>query len=134
MRFFGLVVVLAALLSGCATYDGPMQAAPELLTAKADLEVKKVQNNSQKIEIDIEHLAPPEKIQPGATVFVVWAQPLIPEGAPAQNIGAFVVDNELEADLVAMTPYATFDLFVTAETSRSVVAPSGKRLLWARVD
>ena len=134
MRLFGLLAVVVSLVSGCATYDGPMQTAPELLTAKAELEVKKVQNNSQKIEIEIEHLAPAEKVQPGATVFVVWAQPLIPEGAPAQNIGAFVVDSELEADLVAMTPYAKFDVFVTAETTRTVVSPSGMRLLWARVD
>jgi hypothetical protein len=40
------------------------------------------------------------------------------------------VDNHRKATLKTITPLQTFQLFVTAEASGQVQAPTGTRLIW----
>ncbi|HEX7572249.1 MAG TPA: hypothetical protein VF514_04090, partial [Bacteroidota bacterium] len=60
--------------------------------------------------------------------YVVWTR--ANKDAPAQSIGALVVDKDLNGKLVTETALHSFDLFITAEDSGQVQQPSGQPLLW----
>lgn len=123
-----------ALVAGCSGMQRDFEASQDLLTATGHVKVSDTGNNNHKLTIEMKHLAKPEKVQPGAKVFVLWAQPTEIAGAPVQNLGAFTVDDDLKAAMEAITPHSKFDLFVTAESSREAMAPTGKRLMWSKID
>jgi hypothetical protein len=134
MRFTGWCFLMAGFVAGCSTVSQELETAPELMTASGQVKVTGSDEQNQKVKIDVKHLARPERVQPGAKVFVLWAQPTEPKGSPVQNLGAFSVDEDLRAALEAKTPYSKFDVFVTAEPGREATSPTGKRLLWSRID
>lgn len=82
--------------------------------------------------IDVHHLAAPDRIAPGATALVAWAQPS-GDGAVPQNIGALRVNERLEGELETVTPHRNFDLLITAEQSPMAASPSGSPLLKAHI-
>lgn len=89
-------------------------------------------NDNQRVIVQVNHLAPPEKVENGATTYVVWAQP---EGQDTvQNIGALKVDKKLNGSLMTVLPYDSFKVFITAEPTANVTAPTGDELLAANVN
>lgn len=146
----GVVTVLALTLAACG--GGAMEKEPtaaqgraagpgsstELATsakvpaAQGQLKIKDAGNNNTGIELRVQHLANPYKIDPGATTFMVWAKPFA-ETSRVHPLGALSVDKDLSAALDATTPLKNFELFVTAESSSQVQEPQGERLLWATV-
>jgi hypothetical protein len=85
-------------------------------------------NDNTSIELTVKHLAHPERLTPPASYYVVWTRAT--KDAPAQSIGALVVDKNLNGKLVTETSLHSFELFITAETSSQVQEPSGQPLLW----
>lgn len=73
--------------------------------------------------ITAHHLAPPEKVASGATVYVVWVRSPIAGGRP-MKIGAIKPDDKLDASLETLTTLPDFDVLITAEASANVVSPS----------
>lgn len=125
---------IAFLVSGCSTTKKNFETAPELLTASGTIKVSTRDEHNRSVTVAVKHLAKPERVQPGASIYVLWVQPFQLSGSPAQNIGAFTVDNEFSGDLEATTTHQKFDAFVTAEPSREATSPSGRRMLWTRLD
>lgn len=139
------VVTLAACGGGAMEKDAPTKgraagpgSSTELATsakvpaAQGQLNIKDVGNNNTGLELRIQHLANPYKIDPGATTFMVWAKPFA-ETARVYPLGALTVNKDLSAELNATTPLKNFEVFVTAESSSQVQEPQGDRLLWATV-
>lgn len=100
--------------------------------AQGQLKIKDAGNNNTGIELRVQHLANPYKIDPGATTFMVWAKPTA-ETSRVHPLGALTVNKDLSAELNATTPLKNFELFVTAESSSQLQEPQGDRLLWATV-
>ncbi|MEO7966849.1 MAG: hypothetical protein ABIT38_23365, partial [Gemmatimonadaceae bacterium] len=94
--------------------------------------VSSTDNGNTKIELAVQHLALPDRVNPGATVYVVWVR-ATQSNALAQNIGALRVDSDLNGNLSAVTPLHAFELFITAEATQSGSEPYGKRLLYTTV-
>ena len=151
MRVVGmtLIAVLSISLAACggdkATTERTTQgraggpgSSTELATsakvpaAQGQLKIKDAGNNNTGIELRVQHLANPYKINPGATTFMVWAKPSA-ETSRVHPLGALTVNKDLSAELNATTPLKNFELFVTAESSSQVQDPEGDRLLWATV-
>lgn len=104
-----------------------MTASPKVPAAEGSAKFGKAANENTSIDLEVKHLADPEKLTPSAQVYVVWIRP--EAGAPAQNIGALIVDKNLTGRLKTVTALHSFELFVTAESSRAPGQPTGDPLL-----
>ena len=129
----GYGALLVLLLSGglaaaCAAATLPLGSSSEIPAAQGKVSLKNTKNGNVQIKLSVKHLAPPGRIIPGATVFVVWARGLAP-GAGAQNLGALRVDKNLNGKLTAVTAMSSFDLFVTCEQSQTAALPATPELL-----
>lgn len=122
----------AASLPGCSMLglgSGPkMNVSPAIPAAEGEVRFGKARNDNTSIDLTVRHLADPAKLTPPAANYVVWLR--ANKDAPAQNIGALVVDKKLTGKLVTVTALRTFDLFITAEGSGQVQEPTGQHLLW----
>ena len=76
-------------------------------------------NRNIKLAIATSHLAPPERLTPAKTAYVVWLKPS--NGQP-QNAGVLKVNNKLEGSFRTVTPMNAFDVVITAEDNPSIDA------------
>lgn len=117
--------IMAVSLAGCAsTY--PLTAGPQVPAAQGTVQAKTGDNGNTKLKLSVAHLAIPDRITPGSSVFVVWAR--APE-AQAQNLGTLRVDKDLQGTLETVTPLRNFELSVTPEASAATPEPSGPAVL-----
>jgi hypothetical protein len=124
----GVLLALAAL--GWAR-DDKMYPASITPGATGVVKTDNSQNGNTGVEVDVKHLASPEQLSPPAQTYVVWLQP---QGQDPVNAGALKVDDNLNGKLTTRTPYKVFDVFITAENSPTVTAPTGPHVLDAKVD
>ena len=105
-----------------------MTVSPTVPAAQGKVKFGKADNGNTSIDLIVKYLAEPQKLQPPEAIYVAWVSP--DKDSPAQNIGALQVDSGRKATLKTVTPLHTFELFVTAEASGQVQAPTGTRLIW----
>lgn len=126
------LLALVLTMSGCALFGGgektSLSSNPVLPAAESTVKFKATKNDNTRITLKVKHLAHPEKLTPPASHYVVWTRAT--KDAVPQSIGALVVDKNLTGKLDAETPLHSFELFITAEASGQVQAPSGDPLLW----
>ena len=106
----------------------PMESSPEIPAAEGRVHMKLARNQNTQIDLVVKHLAPPDRIAPGTSVFIVWVRGL-PLGSKPQSMGALRVNKDLGAKMRFVTALKAFDLFLTCEAIQTVVEPSGKELL-----
>lgn len=132
-----LSVLLAAAIGalsfpGCSMLGGGsgsnMNVSTAIPAAEGTVKFGKARNDNTRIDLTVKHLADPAKLTPPANNYVVWLRP--DKDAPAQNIGALIVDKNLTGKLDTVTALRRFDLFITAEGSGQVQEPTGQPLLW----
>jgi len=115
---------------------GPSQlrltSSPDIPGAQSTAKVSTTGNGNTQIDLIVEHLASPELVDPGATIYVVWVRANTAE-AQSQNLGALKVDDDEKGSISATTPLRSFDLYITAEASQLSSAPKGKTLLYTTV-
>lgn len=77
-----------------------------------------------RINLKVEHLAPPGRVLAGASQYVVWARKA--DGAPWQRIGALAYDEDKRrGDIMeASVPLTEFALIVSAEKESAPEKPS----------
>ena len=107
-----------------------MTAASTVPSAKGILYVSHDRNRNTKLDIKVHYLAHPSALTPPESVYVVWIQA---SGHPPKNEGELRVDNNLNGEFKSPTPYKQFSIFVTAEQSVQVRAPTGQQVLTATV-
>ena len=88
-------------------------------------------NGNTRLEVKVKHLAFPEKVNPGATTYVVWAT--ADGGAAPTNIGALRLDKNLEGKLDTLTPFHAFLLTITPEVAGTASGPTGPVVFAARI-
>lgn len=129
---------VAIQVSGCASSPIRMSSSEQIPAAEGRVETERTGNNNTKLDMEVEHLAPPQRVSANATTYIVWIHPLAAGRDPSsegqiQSLGALRVDEDLKGKLSAITPFQHFELFVTAEPSALVQQPTGERLLWSQV-
>lgn len=118
--------------AGCAPTTYHLQSSQQVLAAIGTVKVSSGENGNTKVHVSVQHLAPPQKVAPTATTYVVWARPNV-TGATPQNIGALNVDDDLEGELHTVTPLQSFALVITPEPSSQAMAPTNPPVLTVNV-
>lgn len=108
----------------------PMTAASIVPGARGEVEVGKDKNGNTKLKMTVQHLASPSNLTPPATGYVIW---LRERNGEASNQGQLKMNKNLQATFETITPFKSFDVFVTAEQDASAKAPSGAQVLTATV-
>lgn len=126
------ITLAACLAAACAHGQTTnLQTAAGAPAAVGQVETEVGDNGNTEVKVEVEHLAPPEKVKSGASVYVVWAKPHTDE--KAQNLGALAVDADRKGKLETKTPLKQFDVLVTPEASASVDAPTNDPVMRASV-
>lgn len=131
---FSAVLAVTLAMSGCSVLgigkkgESRLLTSPALPSVEGRAKFRVTVNDNTSIELTVKHLPHPERLSPPASNYVVWTRSN--KEAPAQNLGALVVDKDLNGKLVTETALHSFDLFITAEDSGQVQQPSGQPLLW----
>ncbi|MEJ7829333.1 MAG: hypothetical protein WKF91_14080 [Segetibacter sp.] len=99
--------------------------------AQGKVKVKKDNNNNYKIDVSLVNLAPPERLQPPYSTYVVWIE-TAQNGT--QNIGQLnsssgLLSKTLKANLDAVSPYKPIRLFITAENNGAIQYPGATVVL-----
>lgn len=130
-RALVLLAALALPLPACGgAATTPMVNAPQTPAAEGTVHTSIGENGNTRVTLQVRHLAPPERVVPGAAVYVVWINP---ENGRPQNAGALYVDANLTGRLDTITPYGSFEIYVTAEDTPTAATPRGPRVLTAVV-
>ena len=127
------LIVTGLAASSCAGSNQlRLTSSPDIPGAQSTAKVSTTDNGNTQIDLIVEHLASPERVDPGATTYVVWVRGNEAE-AQSQNLGALKVDENEKGSISATTPLRSFDLYITAEASQLGAAPAGKTLLYTTV-
>jgi len=125
-KFIGLAAFLVLLFFtySCSHKIGFMPSTM-VPAAQGKVKVKKDNNNNYKIAVSLVNLAPPDRLQPPYSTYVVWIE-TTQNGT--QNIGQLnsssgLLSKTLKANLDAVSPYKPTRLFITAENSGAIQYP-----------
>jgi hypothetical protein len=118
-------------LAGCAKNE-PMRAA-SLETPEADgmVSTELDENGNLMVGVTMEHLAPPSRLAPSATAYVVW---LDAPGVFIQNVGALKLDGDRNGTLEFVTRLRVFRVVVTPEAHATVSTPYQRAVFTADVN
>jgi hypothetical protein len=126
IRWSILTLALAAVGAGCGgplryTLKGTPKAPEADATVVADVDDK---TSIAHLTIKCEHLAPPDRLSPGATAYVVWARKN--DSGPWTRVGALQYDDGTRKGELkeASVPLTAFDLVITLEKQPAPESPS----------
>ena len=108
----------------------PMTAASMVPGAQAEVEISKDKNGNTRLKMTVQHLANLENLTPRASAYVVW---LRERGGDAENQGQLKMDKKLKATFETVTPFKSFEVFVTAEQDARGKGPDGPEVLKATI-
>ncbi len=134
MRYSTTTLLLAlagAVGCGSSTQHIRMTSSPEIPAAQGTVEATETGNGNTALVVTVHHLAPPERVTPGATTYVVWVRNSAQ--GQTQNVGALKIDSDLNGSLKTTTPLRSFSLFITAEELPTATFPRGQQLFLASV-
>ena len=132
MRKLHVICLTFALLCALAfaAKKYPMTAAAAVPGARAEVEIGTDKNGNTKLTITVQHLANHENLTPRASAYVVWLEE---RGGNPENQGQLKTDKNLKATFETVTPFKSFDVFVTAEQDFRIKGPSGPEVLKATI-
>ncbi len=125
-----LTLAVFALVAACAT-PSQMTTGPSVLGANGQVEVNQGPNGNTLVKVTINHLASPDKVAPGAKVYVVWIQST--DGGTQQNVGQIQISGDEKGVLETLTPFKSFIVTVTAEPASSATTPTSNPVLTTRI-
>lgn len=126
VRFAFLAMALLLLTGVMLADDVKLRNGQLDPAAQGTVDYHHDRNGNTSMELKVEHLAPPSNLQPAKQVYVVWVQA---PGQQPENKGVLKVNENLEGSIKMITPYKSFDVFVTAEDTPSVAQPSTMEML-----
>jgi hypothetical protein len=122
------LLLTGSLAAACFAATLKLESSSQIPAAEGKVKLHQTSNGNTEITLSVKHLAPPTRIEPTSSVFVVWVRGLEP-GAQPQNLGALRVNKNLSGKLQTTTSLRAFDLFITPEGVSTVTAPTGAQLL-----
>ena len=121
-------VLLCAVAYAAKKY--PMTAASIVPGARAEVAISKDKNGNTRLTMKVQHLANLENLTPRASAYVIWLQER--SGNP-ENQGQLKMDKNLKATFESVTPFKSFEVFVTAEQDARGKSPNGPDVLKATI-
>jgi hypothetical protein len=116
----GLISAVTMLGLGCAQKVA-LRNSPDVPAAVGEAKITRDENKNSVVEVDIQHLVPPDTLKPPKKVYGAWAQS--PDGKN-MNLGQLKVGEDRRARLKATTPMQRFRIIVTAEDTPTATFPS----------
>jgi hypothetical protein len=106
--------------AGSSKYE--MTGSGKAPDADGRISVEKVEGGNSMVTLDLEHLAPPQRMENQATTYVVWFQK---PGQPPSLVGHLSYDpGNRTGTMRATTTDRQFNVVVTAEPTEVVSTPS----------
>jgi hypothetical protein len=137
-------ISILAIAGGCSWFTSSSSSTVTLhsseRTPAATGEVSAIPapNGNTEVTINVDHLAPPQRIMPGATTYVAWIVPGDHDehgSTPMPtNAGAIRLGPDLHGQLQTVTPYKHFRIEVTPERTAMTEQPTGIPVLTAHLD
>lgn len=124
-----LSLTLLVFLFGCAQTVA-FRGSPEAPAALGEAKVSTDRNGNTVVEVEVEHLAPPENLSPPKQLYVVWAQTA---NGRFVNLGQMVVGKNRVGKFTGVSPLNEFRLVVTAEDVPATVTPSKQEILTTEI-
>lgn len=116
---------------GALEYKVPSSAQAPGADAHIVADVNEDQSTTQ-LEIKVEHLAPPDRVNTAATAYVIWQRSS--SSVVWSRVGALLYDADARSGTFqGSVPEAAFDLTVTAEKTANVASPSANVVFSQRV-
>jgi hypothetical protein len=126
-----LVLILAVWPFGSGTKKYPMQTAQSIPAAIGVVEAKRDKDNGNtRLNVKVEHMATPTSLTPPANVYILWVRS---SDGNVEKVGALRIGEDRKAEIEATTVAKEADVFITAEDSESVAAPTGMELLQTHI-
>ena len=128
------LAALAGTQLACATtktHDA-MRSGVGVPASEGKVTTSSAANGNTNVNVHIKHLAPARKLVPDATVYIVWIQPRT-DPSTWENVGALVLNDNLEGSLDTVTAQTRFRVEVTPEVSGTVPQPTHDSVLSADV-
>jgi len=102
--------------------------------AQGTVKVSKNKDKGYNIDIDILHLAGPQRLQPAAKTYIVWMDT---ERNSIKNLGEIhsedgFLSKTLKASLKTTSPFKPTRIFITAEDVAAISNPHGQQVLTTR--
>jgi hypothetical protein len=116
----GLISAVTMFGSGCAQKVA-LRNSPDVPAAVGEAKITRDENKNAVVEVDIQHLAPPENLKPPKKVYMAWAQASDGKNMP---LGQLTVGADRRVRLKATTPMQMFRIIVTAEDTPTPKFPS----------
>ncbi len=126
IRLITLVACCLFAVSGCMAQKVMFQGSPLQPAADAKATIRVDQNENTLVELELEHIAPAEKLWPPRALYVVWAEDS--EGE-IQQLGKLRVNGKREAYFQGTTVLDRFRLLITAEDNPRPEQPSQPYML-----
>lgn len=124
----GILIALAS--AGCVG-PTPMTPAASSPFSQGEVDASYHASGNGAVSVTVKHLGAANKLDKHATTYVVW---LTPDGTTdAQNVGALLVDGDMEGKYEFRTSFKKFTLTVSPESSAAVTRQSGASILSAQV-
>jgi hypothetical protein len=130
-RFHTICLTIALVCTvAYAAKKYPMTAASTVPSARGEVAISKDKNGNTRLKMNVHHLANLGNLTPPAAAYVVWFQE---RGGNSENQGQLKVDKNLTATFETVTPWKSFDVFVTAEQDLRASGPGGQEVLKATI-
>lgn len=125
-----LAGALAVLVSGCASRFKADAEAPTY-AAKAKIVVKTNRDDNRQMTVTLDHLAPPDRIDPNYRAYAVWIR--VP-GHETTRAGVLKYNSrQRRGKLRATTPHGNFEVIVSLENNPSASTPSADSIVLRKV-
>lgn len=128
------LLILAGLAAASCAGPKTMQmvSSGDIPAAESTVKIGTNDNGNTTFDVTVKHLALPARVDPNATVYVVWLRGT-ETSVRSQNMGALKVNDDLDGSYSGVTPLREFELFITAEPSAAGSSPTGKALLYTTI-
>lgn len=126
-NFFYMIVatLMIVSVSSCATKTKflPSSVVP---AAEGVVKVKQDNNNNYVIDLNINNLAEPSRLQPAKNMYVVWMEG---DDNETKNLGQIksshsMISKQLKGSFETVSPVSPKKIFITAENDPSVQYPN----------
>lgn len=121
-----LSFIFAAILISACSKKVVFPTSQVLPAADAVVKIDKNDDNNYEIELEVENMAKPDRLNPPRRTYVVW---MVTERNGTVNMGNLKISNKLKGSLKAVTPFKPICFTITAEEKQDVLTPSTQVVL-----
>ncbi len=127
-RTTGLALAMGVWM-GCGPIF-PLTADPSIPFAQGQVQATFGDDGKVDLDLTTEHMGDPGKLDPAATVYVVW---ITEKGGQPRNVGSFRPNPALKGWVGFSTQARSFEVKVTVEPTPDAERPTGRALLRGEV-